>query len=235
MPNDEELKKRGCQMASVCSLCGMTEESSAHLFLQCSYALEIWKCLSQILNLQIDTSSILNMFSICNNQWSSQLQDIISAIIIHVIWVIWFARNSCRCEETKLHPKQACNLAAAATSLSGKFSFGSCHKSISEFSILKSFSIDAHFSKAPKINEVIWMQPLCNWIKANSDGAAHGNPGISAYGGIFQGKMLRHAVVSQQALESQVLSMQSWLELCSQLKLLQRKDGETYGWKHIQN
>lgn len=105
MPTDGELKKRWCQMASMCSLCGMAEENSAHLFLQCSYALEIWQWLSHLLNFNIDLSSFLSLFSICNKQWSSQLQDIIISAIVHVVWTIWFVRNSCRYEEIRMHSR----------------------------------------------------------------------------------------------------------------------------------
>lgn len=55
------LKSRGHITVSVCSLYGISTESSEHLFLQCAYAFELWHWLSGILNIPTDLSSILNL------------------------------------------------------------------------------------------------------------------------------------------------------------------------------
>lgn len=52
MPVDDEFKKRGCHLASMCNLCEMVGKTSIHLFLQCPFAVEIWNCLSSFLILE---------------------------------------------------------------------------------------------------------------------------------------------------------------------------------------
>ena len=53
MPTDEHLIKRGCQIPSICNLCSIAAESSAHLFLECNFAKEIWFWLQSLLNVDI--------------------------------------------------------------------------------------------------------------------------------------------------------------------------------------
>lgn len=60
-----------------------------------------------------------------------------------------------------------------------------CSK-ISEFNILKAFSVSGHPKKAPSIIQVDWTPPICNWIKCNTDGAAKGAPGPAGCVGIFR-------------------------------------------------
>lgn len=53
-----------------------------------------------------------------------------------------------------------------------------------DFEMLKYFKVIIQFLNAPKILEVIWKPPTCNWIKINCDRASLGNLGPSACGGI---------------------------------------------------
>lgn len=75
---------------------------------------------------------------------------------------------------------------SAATSLLGKLSAGIMSASIAEFTIFKAFAVEENISKAPKIIQVNWYPPLCNWTKCNSDGAIGGNPWHAVCGGIFR-------------------------------------------------
>lgn len=49
MTTDENLQRRGCTFVSICSLCGQYQETSIHLFLQCSFAKIQWFWLADIL------------------------------------------------------------------------------------------------------------------------------------------------------------------------------------------
>jgi ribonuclease HI len=42
------------------------------------------------------------------------------------------------------------------------------------------------YPKIPVLREIIWQPPLLNWYKCNADGAACGNPGNAACGGVFR-------------------------------------------------
>lgn len=172
-------------MVSMCSLCGKAEESTTHLFMNCSYASSLWNWLSAKLSYMIDLSTMEALFSI-NRRFNSQVNDVLLDAIINLIWVVWTTRNHCRFNNKVLSIGAAKNLVISTVSLSGKLSSGTMSNSIDEFVILKQFNID-HHSRAPKIKEVVWLSPPCNWTKCNIDGAAQGSPGSSAYGGIFRG------------------------------------------------
>ncbi|GAU37904.1 hypothetical protein TSUD_163410 [Trifolium subterraneum] len=62
----------------------------------------------------------------------------------------------------------------------------SSSNSIRDFIVLKHFKVSIHPPKIPLLKEVLWQPPLVNWIKCNIDGAAKGNPGIAACGGVFR-------------------------------------------------
>lgn len=187
MPTDENLKMRGSIIASICSLCGLAEESTSHLFLTCCFAQSMWNWLSSKLLYSVDFSSMETLFNFSCKGFSSQLNDVVLAAIINLIWVIWFARNDYIFHNKAFNLLSAQNLVSAVVKLSGKLSSGTMHNSIEEFAILKHFKIDGHHCRAPKIKQVIWLHPPCNWTKCNIDGAAHGSPGISGCGVIFKG------------------------------------------------
>ncbi|MCH81156.1 ribonuclease H protein [Trifolium medium] len=42
LPTDENLSLRGCCLPSRCSLCGSSIESSQHIFIDCSFAIQLW-------------------------------------------------------------------------------------------------------------------------------------------------------------------------------------------------
>ncbi|KAJ4713826.1 Ribonuclease H [Melia azedarach] len=53
-------------------------------------------------------------------------------------------------------------------------------------SILSDLGIPWQLGKAPKALILSWHPPPAGWIKANTDGLAKGNPGLSACGGLFR-------------------------------------------------
>ncbi|KAG4925198.1 hypothetical protein JHK87_050738 [Glycine soja] len=65
----------------------------------------------------------------------------------------------------------------------GNCSSGHTSHSMVDFSILKSFRVNGHVNKAPKIIQVTWYPPLQGWIKCNTDGACRGSSGLAACGG----------------------------------------------------
>lgn len=57
------------------------------------------------------------------------------------------------------------------------------------FCILKALNINIHPPKAPLIIEVLWIPPLFNWLKINTDGAYIKNSAKAACGGIVRDAM----------------------------------------------
>lgn len=42
LPTDDNLSLRGCHTTSICNLCSAAQESSQHLFMDCSFASQLW-------------------------------------------------------------------------------------------------------------------------------------------------------------------------------------------------
>jgi ribonuclease HI len=82
--------------------------------------------------------------------------------------------------------RSAINLIIAGTSLSGNCSTLKANSTMTDFVMLRAFSVKMNFGNAPNIKEVLWQPPIMHWLKCNIDGASNGNPGPSACGGIFR-------------------------------------------------
>ncbi|KAF1862973.1 hypothetical protein Lal_00018817 [Lupinus albus] len=185
---DRILAKLATWKGLVLSIMGRVElvKSVVHSMLAYSFHIYLWGWLAGILNTYIDTSSIESVFSVCNDQWSSQVKNVVTTAIIHTINTVWFCKNSERFENKAISFLQAISRIKAATSLSGNSSKLMTNNSVSNFVILRQISVKQNFQRAPRIKEVIWLAPLYGWIKINSDGATQGAPGLADGGGIFR-------------------------------------------------
>ncbi|XP_019455084.1 PREDICTED: uncharacterized protein LOC109356206 [Lupinus angustifolius] len=176
MPTDDNLKMRGLALPSICNLCWSTEESSAHLFFNCSFSKLIWNWLSTQLGYSIDHASIKSLLSI-STIWSPQLKQVLISSIVNSIAVIWHCRNKSRFDNLTINFAQAIQMIKLNTSFTGNFTKLCAKPSLLEFSILRAFQVNGKYSKAPAISEVNWAMPLMGWVKINTDGAAKGSPG----------------------------------------------------------
>jgi len=186
LPTDDNLSKRGCLLPSICNLCGAAQETSIHLFIDCPYATDIWHWLGSLLNLNCNLTSFLDIIRISDRNWSPHCKLVILAAIIYCFNIIWHCRNQSRFNDKKIKVASAINLIITGTSLSGNSSTLAASSSIAEFVILKKFDVKINPPKSYNIKEVIWSPPIFNWVKCNTDGAAQGNPGSAACGGIFR-------------------------------------------------
>ncbi|CAL0318467.1 unnamed protein product [Lupinus luteus] len=186
MPTDENLKTRGCSLASICNLCRKNEDSSNHIFFNCQFARTLWDWLSSILNISIDLTSISSVLKATQLNWSAQVEHAISASIINIINTIWFCRNQQRFSNITITLNMALSRIKLAISLSGATYKAFANNSLSDFALLRSLSIKPNYNRAPRIIEVHWLPPAQETIKINTDGAGRGNPGPSAGGGIFR-------------------------------------------------
>lgn len=183
LPTDENLIKRGLQFPSIFNLCGLQQESTCHLFLDCSFALSIWNWLSSIIQLNCNLSSFMDILKIADRNWSPQCRTVILDACIFCYNTIWYCRNQKRFNDKTISSRAAINMVISATSLSGNLTKLAASSSISEFVILKSFDIKINPPKPNIIKEVLWSPPILNWVKCNTDGAARA--GKAACGGIF--------------------------------------------------
>jgi hypothetical protein len=182
MPTDENLRRRGCIVVSVCSLCMSTDESSEHLFLRCNFANQLWDWIGMKLNCIIDRSTAGSLLSCRPARCSSQVSDIYIAAVLHTIHSIWWARNSLRFSDVvpTLHAAKVRIYSFIA--MSGNVSKGFCIPSDSV--LLDSFTVSPHCRMFRDIVPVLWKSPTAPWLKVNTDGSVIG--GNAAYGGLFR-------------------------------------------------
>ncbi|KAF1882437.1 hypothetical protein Lal_00039085 [Lupinus albus] len=133
MPTDENLQKRGCHLASMCSNCYSQIETSNHVFLTCSFVVQLWDWLGGIFKIHFNTNSIESLFLACNRQWCPQVKGVLVAAIINTINTAWFCRNSSRFDGKKLSLVQAKSRIKLATSLAGNNSKLLTNNSVSNF------------------------------------------------------------------------------------------------------
>ncbi|XP_019432512.1 PREDICTED: uncharacterized protein LOC109339512 [Lupinus angustifolius] len=187
MPTDDHLQKRGCMLASKCNLCNCHVETEDHLFFSCTAAKGIWNWFSDKFSIQINHSSIHSIIKDCVAIRGSQLREVSLACVVHSINTIWFCRNQNRFEDKLISSSQALSRIKRETSYSGSYpSTAVGSRGLQKLQTLKFFNIPLKLSKAPNYIEVLWKPPHWNWIKVNTDGAAHGHPGPAGGGGIFR-------------------------------------------------
>ncbi|CAL0322191.1 unnamed protein product [Lupinus luteus] len=186
MPTDENLQKRGMNLASICDLCQCNAESSKHMFFECSFAISLWSWLGNIFCCSLLNNSVIDILHSSKATWSKLLKLTFSAAIVHTISTIWYCRNRRRFEGISYNFNQASSMIKRDTSLSGNLSKLPSANSMMEFLTQRALDVNPHNGLAPKITEVIWLAPIQGWTEVNTDGAAKGAPGHAGGGAIFR-------------------------------------------------
>lgn len=74
----------------------------------------------------------LPVLSYCNLSWITQIEELIAPVVVHVIWIIWLARNKVRFDNYSLHFRKATSLILAIVQFSGRLSSDSSYSSLYE-------------------------------------------------------------------------------------------------------
>lgn len=88
IPTEDNLLIRGCHLSSTCNLYCNSSESSDHIFLLCQFALRIRDLLANILSMNTNYNSPIDILKTANRGWSSQVKVIVSAGAINVFNII---------------------------------------------------------------------------------------------------------------------------------------------------
>ena len=188
LPTEDNLIKKGFQMASRCCFCSAASESMDHLFVHCTFAKEIWKAIGNTFQRTLQSSgslvALVKVAMVCH--FSSQVKSLWICAVISAIWVIWHCRNSIIFDNAKPYIFLALRFLWKMIKECAFFKIGSMSNSMGEFHTLSLLNIVAIPSKAPRIISVTWYPPILGWTKVNTDGSAVGAPGCSGAGGIFR-------------------------------------------------
>ncbi|XP_019460138.1 PREDICTED: uncharacterized protein LOC109359898 [Lupinus angustifolius] len=170
----------------MCDLCRASSDTSDHLFLLCPFDVDLWHWIGSIFHIQIDTSSLAAILSMCSLQWSPQIKSVLASGIVHTANTVWHCRNFCRFQYTWTTMAKAKARIKMGISMSGNLSKLCANCSHHDFTILRNLNVSPHYNSAPVITEVLWYTPLPGWNKINSDGAAHDAPSHARGGAIFR-------------------------------------------------
>lgn len=170
----------------MCSLCCTATETSDHLFFSCPFSIAIKNWLQDDLSCSIDHTSFESMINICSRGWSKQIEDIVLASVLNMIWAIWRCRNQVHFHDKRVHLASAINSTIAAISLTKNISSVSMTSSVAELLNLKRFLVAGHPHQASMIKQVTLIPPIANWVKCNINGAVKGAPGQLACSGTFR-------------------------------------------------
>ena len=210
-------------MVSVGSLCLRTDETFAHLFLRCPFAVGLWTWIGGKLNCT-NLSYVISLLSCIPVSYSSQVIDIFVAAVVHTLHIICISRNSLRfsMDSVTFHASQV--RLHASVAMSGNLSVGKCLTSDAPF--LDALSVSAHHIRLKEIILVHWKAPSPPWLKVNTDGSVVENN--SAYDRLFKDDLgtflgdLSCNLGNDNAFNSEVLGYIFALEFATQ-----------NGWSHI--
>jgi len=91
------------------------------------------------------------------------------AAITNCFNTIWFCRKRKRFADNTILVRSVISLIISSTSFTGNNAKLHASSSISDFLLLKAFSVKLNFGNSARIKEVIWQPPILNWVKCNID------------------------------------------------------------------
>ncbi|KAL4585024.1 hypothetical protein LXL04_009637 [Taraxacum kok-saghyz] len=92
LPSKQELKKRQVPIPSTnCAICNMAEESCEHIFIQCSWAADIWALVRDWCGIDFtDTYTVEQRISTSLKVGQNKKKKkTANAIVLVTIWTIW--------------------------------------------------------------------------------------------------------------------------------------------------
>ena len=85
LPTNNQLRKRGCILVSVCCFCYRAAE---HIMFHCSVASQLWNWFSNSISQPLDLSSWDNLLHCSQQVWSPQVKQFMLSAKLHTIWII---------------------------------------------------------------------------------------------------------------------------------------------------
>ncbi|XP_042495054.1 uncharacterized protein LOC122074287 [Macadamia integrifolia] len=168
----------------------MEAESMDHIFLQCSFAEELWLFFSGCFNVvwkKLDSMADFLQW------WKRKLKivcckEVWALGLITVADHIWRERNNRR-HEGKVRPINFIKQMILEDIKSSKPSTKGDVKIAVDVICCRKLGLLIQNKPTLPILEVYWRRPQVNWIKLNFDGSSMGNPGRAGASGIFRNHM----------------------------------------------
>lgn len=84
LPTDDNLRKRGCVVVSVCCFCYKALETSAHIFLDCPETAKLWQRLEARSKHPINRSTGISFLFSTHLNWEGAVREVILSAKLHV-------------------------------------------------------------------------------------------------------------------------------------------------------
>jgi hypothetical protein len=141
--------------------------------------------LGSLLNINFDCSTLSNLFMSLDASWSTFLNNIALAAVLHVIHSIWLARNGVRFNNAKITAHAA--KMKILTLIKHNAQLAAVVSTAAEKQVLQKFFLEHRPAPPTTVKMVLWKTPSFGWIKANTDGSV--TVGSAASGGLFRDYM----------------------------------------------
>ncbi|KAK2634159.1 hypothetical protein Ddye_028951 [Dipteronia dyeriana] len=185
-PTNDRLCRAEFHLASRCSVCRVSSESSYHLFIRCPLAAAFWEAVFSAFQRHIYADTWSSFFSQAMSvSFSDQMRVLWKTTIHAVVWSVWLARNQWIFEIKAMDFRYALSLVWRAVSDANWLEIGCMRNCVDDLLILRRFDLRGRPLRAPSIMSVIWSPPAPGWTKVNTDGAALSSPGAGGCKGIF--------------------------------------------------
>jgi ribonuclease HI len=186
MPTDENLRKRGCVIVSICHFCRNSLESAQHIFLMCPVTHQLWDWLMKGTDIALDVSSIHNLI-LCTGSLNSQLaRKVLSFAIVHTIWSIWIDRNSRYFSNKSSSMSTLFHNVLVEVKLSFDLKLTHSAAAMQDFKIARLFGLQLQARRFAPIQDVCWIPPPVGCIKFNYDGSSIGSPSCGSIGFVIR-------------------------------------------------
>ncbi|KAK3225812.1 hypothetical protein Dsin_005674 [Dipteronia sinensis] len=179
LPTEDRLCRAGFHLASQCSVCGVSSDSSDHLFLLCLMAAALWEAIFSAFQLRNSANSWSSFFSQAMLVSFIDHVRVLWKITIHVVvWSVLFARNQWIFKSKAVDFRSTLSLVWRAVFDANRLEIGCMLNCVDYLLILHLFDLCSRPTRAPIIKSVIWSSPAPGRIKVNTDGAALSSPGV---------------------------------------------------------
>ncbi|KAL6557628.1 hypothetical protein OROMI_017978 [Orobanche minor] len=200
IPTPDGLLRRGIYATNFCYCCN-DDENIPHLFIHGPVANKVWTYFHNLAGIRCLNTSNINLI-LAN--WFGKAKGkihIFHIIPILIVWFLWCCRNDRRVDNVPFTANRVCErIWNYINTFNHKVIFKNKKFWMGAALIADRVGVIAAPKTFFKCCSVRWSRPQSGWWKLNTDGAARGNPGDAAAGGIIRDHMGKPLILFSEFL-----------------------------------
>jgi len=186
LPTDENLRKRGCTIVSMCGFCLQAAESSHHIFFECPVTSKLWEWLGKGSDQVLNGTNCLQILTNRVGPNSKLVHQTMNSVVVHTLWAIWIERNQWYFHSKQQPMSTLFNIVLAEVNLSYKLSLVKGESSMLDYKVAKLFNIPLKANRVIPSIDVVWSYPSEGFIKFNCDGSSVGSQPCGSVGVVIR-------------------------------------------------